>query len=59
MRNYRVRDFEPQFEKFIDLAIEIGKEAMKLWKLYDFERPDYKKFYVKLPEGAAIESMEV
>ena len=28
MRNYRVRDFEPQFEKFIDLAIEIGKEAL-------------------------------
>ncbi|MFQ6041440.1 MAG: tetratricopeptide repeat protein [Candidatus Poribacteria bacterium] len=28
MRNYRVRDFEPQFEKFIDLAIKIGKEAI-------------------------------
>ena len=28
MRNYRVRDFEPQFEKFIDLAIKRGKEAM-------------------------------
>jgi tetratricopeptide (TPR) repeat protein len=29
MRNYRVRKFEPQFEKFIDLAIEVAEEALK------------------------------
>ena len=29
MRNYRVRDFEPQFEKFIDLTIEVAEEALK------------------------------
>ena len=29
MRNYRVRNFEPQFEKFIDLAIEIAEKAME------------------------------
>lgn len=29
MRNYRVRDFEAQFEKFIDLAIEIAEKAME------------------------------
>jgi len=29
MRNYRVRDFEPQFEKFIDLAIEIAEKSLE------------------------------
>jgi tetratricopeptide (TPR) repeat protein len=29
MRNYRVRDLEPQFEKFIDLAIKIGEKALE------------------------------
>ena len=29
MRNYRVRDFEPHFEKFIDLAIEIAEKSLE------------------------------
>jgi len=29
MRNYRVRDFEAQFEKYIDLAIKVSEQALK------------------------------
>ncbi len=35
------------------------KGKVKRFRGLEGKRADYKKFYVKLPEGAAIESMEV
>ena len=34
---------------------KIGKEAMKLWKRYDFERPDYKKYVSRMAKRKEIE----
>ena len=31
-----------------------GKEAMKLWKLYDFERPDYKKYVSRMAKREKV-----
>ena len=33
----------------------IGKEAMKLWKKYDFERPDYKAYVKRMEKREKIE----
>jgi len=33
---------------------KIGKEAMKLWKLYDFERPDYKKYVSRMAKREKV-----
>ena len=33
---------------------KIGKEAMKLWKLYDFERPDYKKYVSRMAKRKKV-----
>ena len=33
----------------------IGKEAMKLWKKYDFERPDYKAYIKRMKERKKVE----
>jgi len=33
----------------------IGKEAMKLWKKYDFERPDYKAYVKRMKKREKIE----
>ena len=34
----------------------IGKEAMKLWKKYDFERPDYKAYVKRMKEREKVQS---
>ena len=33
----------------------IGKEAMKLWKKYDFERPDYKAYVKRMEKREKVE----
>ena len=33
----------------------IGKEAMKLWKKYDFERPDYKEYVSRMKKREEVE----
>jgi len=33
---------------------KIGKEAMKLWKLYDFERPGYKKYVSRMAKREEV-----
>ena len=33
----------------------IGKEAMALWKKYDFERPDYKRYISRMREREKVE----
>ena len=33
---------------------KIGKEAMKLWKLYDFERPGYKKYVSRMEKREKV-----
>jgi len=33
---------------------KIGKEAMKLWKLYDFERPDYDKYISRMAKREKV-----
>ena len=33
----------------------IGKEAMKLWKKYDFERPDYKAYVKRMEKREEVE----
>ena len=33
----------------------IGKEAMKLWKKYDFERPDYKAYVKRMKKREKVE----
>ena len=33
----------------------IGKEAMRLWKKYDFERPDYKAYVKRMEKREKIE----
>ena len=33
----------------------IGKEAMKLWEKYDFERPDYKAYVKRMKERKKVE----
>ena len=33
----------------------IGKEAMALWKKYDFERPDYKSYISRMKEREKVE----
>ena len=33
---------------------KIGKEAMKLWKLYDFERPGYKKYVSRMAKREKV-----
>ena len=33
----------------------IGKEAMKLWKKYDFERPDYKAYVKRMEKRDEVE----
>ena len=33
----------------------IGKEAMKLWEKYDFERPDYKAYIKRMKERKKVE----
>ncbi len=34
---------------------KIGKEASKLWKKYDFERPDYKRYISRMKEREKVE----
>ena len=34
---------------------KIGKEASKLWKKYDFERPDYKRYISRMREREKVE----
>ena len=34
----------------------IGKEAMALWKKYDFERPDYKAYVKRMKEREKVQS---
>ena len=34
---------------------KIGKEAMDLWKKYDFERPDYKDYVKRMEKRAKVE----
>ena len=34
---------------------KIGKEASKLWKKYDFERPDYKAYVKRMKERKKVE----
>ena len=33
----------------------IGKQAMKLWEKYDFERPDYKRYISRMREREKVE----
>ena len=33
----------------------IGKEAMALWKKYDFERPDYKSYVKRMKKRKKVE----
>jgi hypothetical protein len=33
---------------------KIGSEAMGLWKLYDFERPDYKKYVSRMKKREEV-----
>ena len=33
---------------------KIGSEAMELWKLYDFERPDYKKYVSRMKKREEV-----
>jgi len=46
---------------FVPLKVNSMRVSGKVKRFRGLEgkRTDYKKFYVKLPEGAAIESMEV
>ncbi len=46
---------------FVPLKVNSMRVSGKVKRFRGLEgkRADYKKFYVKLPEGAAIESMEV
>ena len=34
---------------------KIGKQAMGLWKLYDFERPDYKAYVKRMEKRKKVE----
>jgi hypothetical protein len=33
---------------------KIGKEALALWKKYDFERPDYKKYVSRMKKREEV-----
>ena len=33
---------------------KIGKQAMELWQLYDFERPDYKKYVSRMKKRETV-----
>jgi hypothetical protein len=36
---------------------KIGKEAMELWQLYDFERPDYKAYVKRVEKRKEVEPL--
>ena len=38
---------------------KIGSEAMGLWKLYDFERPDYKAYVKRMEKRKEVTPMVV
>jgi hypothetical protein len=36
---------------------KIGSQALKLWKKYDFERPDYKAYVKRMEKRKKVEPM--